>query len=122
METRQLLWEEGKLSPKDTNSIWVYDRHIRWEDGILVDSDYKGTVPEPAPLQPDPQADKTYELFKQLQTRLSPYIRNQWRWRILYLRALLDSELRKNEGHPTAKCAEAFEELIEIYYAQGAAP
>ena len=121
METRQLRWENGKLSSKDTNSIWVYDRHIRWEDGILIDSDYKGTVPEPAPLEHDPQADKTYELLKQAQMNLSPYARNHWRWRILYLRALLDSELRKNEGHPTKECAEAFEELIEIYYAQNAA-
>ena len=121
MESRQLRWENGKLSPKDTDSIWVYDRHIRWEDGILIDSDYKGTVPEPTPLKQDPLADKSYELLRQAQTKLSSYIRNSWRWRILYLRAMLDSELRKNEGRPTKECAEAFEELIEIYYAQNAA-
>lgn len=38
-----------------------------------------------------------------------------------YLRALLDSELRKHNGHPTPECVAAFAELIEISYAQNAA-
>jgi hypothetical protein len=54
--------------------------------------------------------------------KLSPQTRNSWRWRILYLRALLDAELKTNGGKPNEQCNQAFAELIEIYHAQDANP
>lgn len=41
---------------------------------------------------------------------------------LLYLRALLDAELKANGGAPNARCKEAFAELIQIYHAQNANP
>ncbi len=46
--------------------------------------------------------------------------RQSWRWRILYLRALLDKELKRSTGHPTERAEEAFRELIDIYHASQA--
>ena len=46
--------------------------------------------------------------------------RQAWRWRQLYLRALIDAELAKNRNLPNDRCQEAFAELIEIYHAQKA--
>jgi len=44
-----------------------------------------------------------------------------WRWRILYLRALIDRELLNTPSGPHSdRCDEAFEELTEIYHAHNA--
>ena len=45
-----------------------------------------------------------------------------WRWRHLYLRALLDAELKANGGTPNDACYEAFAELIDIYHAHDTEP
>ena len=47
-------------------------------------------------------------------------VRNSWRWRIVYLRALIDRELSSNDFYETPACRGAFNELIEIYHAQNA--
>ena len=54
--------------------------------------------------------------------KLTPQARQSWRWRQLYLRALLDAELKANGGKPNARCNEAFAELIKIYHAENANP
>ena len=38
----------------------------------------------------------------------------------MYLRALLDKELKRSTGHPTERAEEAFRELIDIYHASQA--
>jgi hypothetical protein len=45
---------------------------------------------------------------------LSARARASWRWRILYLRAVIDLELINNGNVPTDRCDEAYEELIRI--------
>jgi len=40
----------------------------------------------------------------------------------LFLRALLDAELKGNGGKPNERCNEAFAELIRIYHAENANP
>jgi hypothetical protein len=94
-------------------------RVLRWVDGMLIDRvERNPDKPEPAP--PDPATDAAYKTLQRMETKLTAYARNSWRWRILYLRALLDSELRRNGGRPTKQCEEAFRELTEIYHAQKA--
>ncbi len=43
-------------------------------------------------------------------------------YRLLYLRTLLDAELKANGGTPNDRCQKAFAELIDIYHAQHANP
>lgn len=72
--------------------------------------------------QADPGAEEAYATMKRVDKKLSPQTRKAWRWRQLYLRALLDAELKTNGGKPNKQCNQAFAELIEIYHAQHANP
>jgi hypothetical protein len=66
-------------------------------------------------------AIKAFNLVKQAQLKLTPQTQKCWRWRILYLRALIDSELYKRKGKLEGEVLRnAFNELTEIYYAQHA--
>lgn len=56
-------------------------------------------------------------LLSDADRRLPDCVRRSWRWRILYLRALLDDELSRNQEVKTDRCEEALEELTRIYYA-----
>jgi len=92
---------------------------LRWAGGMLIDRPGWDTAnPEPAPR--DVATDAAYETLKRVDRKLTAYARNNWRWRVLYLRALLDSELRKHGGKATTQCEAAFRELTEIYHAQKA--
>jgi len=59
-------------------------------------------------------------LMSQADKQLSPRARTSWRWRILYLRALVDDELVKNNFQVSPRCDDALQELTKIYYAQKA--
>lgn len=59
-------------------------------------------------------------LLVQAEQQLSPRGRRSWRWRILYLRALVDDELVRNDFRVSARCEQALQELTNIYYAQNA--
>jgi len=65
-------------------------------------------------------ADEAFKLMQQADMSLSPAARSSWRWRILYLRALIDRELVRNDFRVSSRCEEAFQELTNIYYAQKA--
>ena len=59
-------------------------------------------------------------LMQQADVQLSPRARGSWRWRILYLRALVDDELAKNDFRVSPRCEQALQELTTIFYAQRA--
>jgi hypothetical protein len=65
-------------------------------------------------------AAEAFKLVEQADKSLTPRERETWRWRIFYLRALIDSELAKNNYQISPRCEEAFEELTKIFYAQRA--
>jgi hypothetical protein len=77
-----------------------------------------GNFPTTAPTTRDAGAEEAYETLKALDAKLTPQARKSWRWRILYLRGLLDAELKGNSGRPNERCEEAFAELIGIYHAE----
>ncbi len=69
--------------------------------------------------RPPEQTAEAYELLREADRKLTPQARGAWRWRILYLRALIDDELRKTGGRsrgPILK--EAYVELVRIYHAE----
>jgi hypothetical protein len=61
-----------------------------------------------------------WNTFRNLNSLLSAERQACWRWRVLYLRALIDAELAANDGVLIPTCEAAFEELTRIYYAQQA--
>jgi hypothetical protein len=93
------------------------NHHYRWWPGELagVKLQYDWFPSRGVKPQADPGAEEAYVTVKRVDDRLAPWARGSWRWRILYLRALLDSELKINGGKPTPACQKAFRELSKIY-------
>jgi hypothetical protein len=58
--------------------------------------------------------ERACRLMTRADSMLSARARASWRWRILYLRAVIDLELINNGNVPTDRCDEAYEELIRI--------
>ena len=100
------------------------NHHWRWWPGMLegvkLQMDWfpsRGAAP-----QADPGAEEAYAAMQRIDGLLMPQAKKAWRWRQLYLRALLDAELKTNGGKPNERCNEAFAELIKIYHAENADP
>jgi hypothetical protein len=92
------------------------NHHFRWWpgklEGVKLTMNWfpsKGSEP-----QEDPGAEETYELAKRVDAALPERARRAWRWRILFIRALLDSELKSNDGKPNEACMAGFHELMKI--------
>jgi hypothetical protein len=63
------------------------------------------------------EADEIWESIAAIDARLPQAVRESWRWRIIYLRALIDKELKANGGKPTPTLSTAFDEISDRYYA-----
>lgn len=97
------------------------NHHWRWWPEIFQGVAEATWVPSRgAKPQADPGAEEAYAAVQRIDQKLSPPVRKSWRWRHLYLRTLLDAELKANGGRPNDRCQEAFAELIELYHAQHA--
>ncbi len=98
------------------------NHHMRWWPGMLegVPLEMNWFPSYGAQPRADPGAEQAYATMQEVATRLTPQARTSWRWRQLYLRALLDSELKTNGGSPNTRCNRAFAELIQIYHAENA--
>ena len=73
-------------------------------------------------LQNTDGAEEAYRLITEADAKLPARVRTSLRWRILYLRALIDSELVKHQFRVSRKCMTAFQELTTIYHEQNAFP
>jgi len=100
------------------------NHHWRWWPGELegVKLDLNWFPSRGAKPQADPGAEEAYAAMQRIDGLLTPQAKKSWRWRQLYLRALLDSELKTNGGKPNERCNEAFAELIKLYHAENANP
>jgi len=99
-QNHRMRWWPGKLEGVPLEMNWFPSRGARQQD--------------------DPGAEEAYATMRKVDRTLPPQARTSWRWRQLYLRALLDSELKTNGGRPNDLCNESFAELIKIYHAENA--
>ena len=68
-----------------------------------------------------PSAEENFDRVKRMETKLTLQARSAWRWRIVFLRALIDRELLNSHGKLEGKTLqEAFRELMAIYHAEHA--
>ena len=66
-------------------------------------------------------AIRAFELVTNSENRLTEEVKNSWRWRIFYLRALIDKEIFERNGKIEGEILKtAFDELTKIYYAENA--
>ena len=67
--------------------------------------------------QPKVVAPERYaSALRRIAAQLPAATRQRWRWRIIFLRALLDEELNCSGGRPTKISDRYFEELTRIYH------
>ena len=63
-------------------------------------------------------AEAAYALARELDAELAPAFRTRWRWRVFYLRALIDREWKRpGGGEHTPFNDAAYRELVRLYYA-----
>jgi hypothetical protein len=68
-----------------------------------------------------PSAEQAFDLVEKAEAKLTPQARKAWRWRILYLRALIDREMLHTKGQLQGETLKrAFNELTTIYHAEEA--
>lgn len=63
---------------------------------------------------------KIRDLFLSIDEKLPDYVKNDWRYKILYIRAIGDFELYKNNGVPNGKTDTIYGCLEKIYYGEEA--
>ena len=61
--------------------------------------------------------DRVFKIISEVDAQLPPRVREGWRWRVVFLRALIDEEFKSSGGRPTEALARAFEELETMYWA-----
>ncbi len=62
-----------------------------------------------------------FKLVSNAEIHLTPRVRSSWRWRIFYLRALIDKELYQRNGKLEGEVLKAaFAELTKLYHAENA--
>ncbi len=66
---------------------------------------------------PNVRAPSYTGILRRADRQLPAAARAAWRWRILMLRAMLDEELLRSGGRPTATSEACFDELTAIYHA-----
>lgn len=69
---------------------------------------------------PPVKAEACFALVNRIDGELPVAVRQSWRWRILWLRAAIDAELKRTEGKPSETAAGYFRELTELYHAHHA--
>jgi len=68
-----------------------------------------------------PKSLDAHDLVKRAEAKLTLNAKSAWRWRILYLRSLIDSEMFKRGGKMEGEVLkQAFNELTRIYHAEKA--
>lgn len=92
---------------KNHNHLWTMNWHLQRQTRFAM-----RFAQDPRPA---------FEKMQRADALLSESAKKSWRWRILYLRALLDSRLYATEGFwGDEVCESAFEELTAIFHAQNA--
>jgi len=62
-----------------------------------------------------------FQLVTMVENKLTEEVKSSWRWRIFYLRALIDKEMFERNGTLEGETLKAaFEELTKIYHAENA--
>lgn len=64
------------------------------------------------------KVQQAYELAEGIRNRVPEWVKTNWRWEILYLRAVLDRERFTGGGLETPAAEAAMTRLIEIYHCQ----
>ena len=80
---------------------------------------FKGVTPDsPELAEYRRRAAEACGLVEQMGKAILPSFRNDWRWRLVYLRAMIDREILATCQSAPASARRYFEELVKIYHAE----
>lgn len=65
-------------------------------------------------------AERCFDIMRRTESKIPERARHSWRWRILWLRSALDTELQRSESRATENSESYFDELTAIYHAANA--
>lgn len=108
-----IAWEYSPdMVEQLTEAIYLLEQNYprKTSSSQLIDAKREGWTRE--------GVDRAFEIIQAADQMLPAYARQSWRWRIVYLRALIDFELIHNHNLATDRCDAAYEELIRISYLQ----
>lgn len=120
-----------EFSPSIVDTVWkvlqllenTLPRHRVNEAGVIQDypsPDSSGPEQPRFVLEHPEAVDLAWQKLQEVDGILPGWARRSWRWRIIYLRGLIDHELLHNNFQVSQLCEQSFHELIEIYHAQHA--
>lgn len=90
---------------------------------VVVDVVQAVLLLEEAWVERGPKSVEAFELLRKADAALPKRVRSSWRWRLLYLRGLIDSQMAKNGGKKEGDVLrDAFNELTALYHADRAHP
>lgn len=92
-------------------AVEILERNIAREQEVIGDE--KCFV-----MEKTAGADEAFALLSRADAKLPANVRASWRWRILYLRGLIDAELAANGFHSNDRTEAAYQELTEIFHVQ----
>ena len=72
------------------------------------------------PIEDTNGINEAFSILSRIDGKLPARVRKSWRWRILYLRGLIDCELLHNGFKTNENIENAYKELTKIYHAQNA--
>ena len=88
-------------------------RKLREEGFREAENDENAVIYE---LEHPERIEEAAQKAQSLDARLPERIRNGWRWRVIWLRAMADLELKKADYYIREGCEQYLEELDRLYY------
>ncbi len=111
----QLYWQKSRTTEDIVKEYLAFEYSPNgveelWEAVRLLEATW---------LQRGPDSARAFALLQKAEAKLTPQAKTAWRWRILYLRGLIDSELfRRDDKMEGTVLKDAFDELTRIYHAE----
>ena len=115
----QFYWD------RDITAEQTLREYAAFEFGPSVVDDVVAAVRllEAAWAERGPKSEEAFGLLEAIDRELAPWAKTAWRWRLLYLRGLIDSQLLHTGGQfEGERLRGACDELVTLYHAQDAHP
>lgn len=110
----QFFWNPEKTTEETVREYIAFEYSPDVVDEVMsviriLEANHKKRNPE--------TAEKAFEIVRNVNVKLPTRVQSAWRWRLLYLRILIDRELcRENDESKIKSLKMAFDELEHIYY------
>ncbi|MGA2657084.1 MAG: hypothetical protein ABSH34_06150 [Verrucomicrobiota bacterium] len=111
----QLYWQKSRAADDILKEYLAFE----FSPEVVEDLSQAVRLLEATWLERGPDSARAFALLQKAEARLTPRAKAAWRWRVLYLRGLIDSELfRRHDKMEGTVLKEAFDELTRIYHAE----